>query len=1037
MKKRKIAQAIFFGTGITAAIVVSSICCGIKNRFSLASGETGPYQLRLNSSNRINGLDSFIGSDPVTGTVYTALENPIKISGYNIVKYNNGWQTILPNGYIFNGLDNSAEHNKISGIKSIKYEGNGTLSLHYGYSLDNSSMFYGLEKTLTNGIEYVFDDEDTPSYFYLRNNSANNINIEDLSINYSCAAQSFPRNNLNVLMIGNSFADDTVYYARNIAAAYGITLNIYDAYIGGCTIDTHYSNIQNDTAAYSMRSTNGTSWIYQDNMTLNQIIDSHTWDYITFQQASAEVGRPTAYSNLSNFVGLVRNRVGQNPKFYWYQTWAYDHDYMEYYDYFSYFNNDQLAMFNATNSCYQNQVAPTNLFEKTIFAGTAVQNMRTSYMQDTISRDGKHMSTGHGRYLLGLNFVSNLLGIDYDLSPCSYFPTGINESFKNVAYESIRNARRSPFAVTNSVYTQTEMANYDLTNYSEIDVGFVGNAYYDSTDPSKYSQRQGNVSGTSCNFVATKMFTPTTLPVGSLVFCLESFGYRPEAWATLAQQDTRPNERYDNILEIDSSFWSGYQYRAFNIFKVTKSTLMGQFEQVFNNFKIFVPNSALNSDIVLKNTNTYSASDRALFAGEFLNFDAYDRVFVDPIIGFYKCDSYYNLQNSYVDSTAKKFICTRAFVAANGDLPKDTVIVCDNGYQWRSDYWLDHGNSPSRPDNVSSRITRLDETFMDSKRIRTFNFSRIDGDIIGQNEVATANHVRIYVPNTTNVELERPDRSNLVTFSGNGIVNAAGTSLNSFFIITGESNESISVKVGNTDALATSYSYDKASHVLTIQTDGEYLGKKFGSITGTYNRDAGTYTNVTINGTINSYINNNGNITIADVWRDHCDYSTEAAANNVWQRWYGSSWTANSGNGGWTSPNKNYVLENEYSLGLRIAPKSNSRTRFTLKNDLNNGSGIAARGFLVWLYNPNGASLSNFRIFAYKVPSTMVNGYASPSGVSGEYDQVISKGAEDLSEPGWFYIQIGYIGTIYNISLYFESNSSGAMYVYLGHITIY
>ena len=70
-----------------------------------------------------------------------------------------------------------------------------------------------------------------------------------------------------------------------------------------------------------------------NNMTLADIIDSNTWDIITFQQASAEIGRPNTYDNLSNLVSLVRQRVGSSPKFYWYQTWAYDEDYMDYYDY--------------------------------------------------------------------------------------------------------------------------------------------------------------------------------------------------------------------------------------------------------------------------------------------------------------------------------------------------------------------------------------------------------------------------------------------------------------------------------------------------------------------------------------------------------------------------------------------------------------------------------------------------------------------------------------------------------------------------------
>ena len=1044
MRERKIIPALLFGISIVGALAVSTIITVGQRRIFSAKGDgDNRYTLSLNSSNRIYSGNGSSGS--VSGTVYTTLNNPVSLTGYNISTYSNGWQTILPNGYIYNQIDNSSDHNKISGLSSITYNGNSSLSLYYGYSLDNTSLFYSLEKTLNAGVEYTFNGDDTPSYFYIKNNGSVNVNIESLSIKYSCSAQAYPRNNLNVLMIGNSFADDTVYYARNIAASYGITLNIYDAYIGGCTINTHYSNMQNNVADYSMRSTNGLSWIYQDNMTLNEIVDYKNWDYITFQQASAEVGRSNAYTNLANLVGLVRNRVGSHPKFYWYQTWAYDHDYMEYYDYYSYFNNDQLTMFNATNQCYQSQVAPLNLFEKTIFAGTAVQNMRTSYMQDTISRDGKHMSVVHGRYLLGLNFISNLLNIDYDLSPCSYLPDEVSPSYKNVAYESIRNARKSPFAVTQSIYTQNEMANYDLSSYTEIDVGFVGNAYYDSTDPSKYFKRQGNVSGTSVNFVTTKQFTPSTLPVGSLVFCPEAFGYRPEAWMSQAKQETRPSEQYDNVLQIDSSFWNGYAYRAFNIFKASKSTLMGQFQQIFDAFKIFVPNSALNNDIVPKGTNEYAASDRAIFAGEYLNFDSFDRVHIDPIIGFYKCDSYYNLQNSYVDSTAQKFICTRPFFTSEGDLPENTIIICDSGYQWRSDCWNDHGLTSSRPNNVSSRLTRLDSNFMNQWRIRTFNFSRTDGDIVGQNELLFANHVRIYVPNTDDINIEKPDRSNNITFCASGTVNLTGAitlimgnSTTCLFVLTGESQESVEVQVAGSSVGATDYTYNKNTNDLVIHTNGEAQGYTYGTITGKFNPSTGQLTNVSIDGTIKQYISNNGSISASEKYFDLCNYSTEAAANQVWQRWYGSGWINNTGTGGWTQPSAIYTMENDYSLGLRIAGSNYGRTRFTLRNDLNNGQGMTISGFSVWFYNPSGDYISNFRIFAYKTPSDMSNGFASPSSNSSNYITAIELGADALSEPGWKKITVGVQAqTYYNISLFFSSSSSANNYIYMGHFSIY
>lgn len=746
-KAKKVVAFLTFGSILTVSLIAAVVLAGTTKNIYPVHGDDSPYQLSLNTNNKIyNGTNP--SESTISSTVNTSLNNPITISGHNIKSYNNGWQTILPDGYVFNGLTNDINHNRISGISSIEYEGNGSLSFHYGYTLDNSSILYSVETTLTAGVEYVLDEGERPSYFYLKNNNSFEINIQNLKIKYTCSAQSYPRNNLNILMIGNSFADDTIYYAKNIANAYGINLNIYNSYIGGCTVDKHYANLTSNVSntEYSMRSTNENGWVYNNGMTLTQIINSHTWDIVTFQQASAEIGRPNSYGNLTNLVSEVRSLTGTTTRNYWYQTWAYDHDYMDYYDYYSYFNNNQDAMFAAINTCYQNQVAPLGLFEKTVFAGTAVQNLRTSYMGDTFTRDGKHMSSVHGRYLLGLNFISNVLNIDLDLCPCSFIPTEISESFVSPAYESVRNARKHPLTVTQSIYTQNEMANYDLTNYTEIDAGFVGNSYYYSMDYTNYLKRIGNDEGVSELYVTTKRFEPSTLPIGSLVFSEESFGYRPEAWTGNYQQTTREVERYDNVLEITSDFWNGYAYRAFNIFKAGKTTLMGQFHQIFDGFRIFVPNSKLNNDIVIKGYNSYSTNDRTLFTNEGLNFDNYKRVQIDPIIGYYNCYYYSTLDNGYTDDPGKMYICTRPFFTDRNDLPANTVVIADSGYKWRSDAWHDHGTTSQRPDPVSSSFTILDASFMSNYRVRTFNISKSNGDLVNQNAIEFANHVRIYIP---------------------------------------------------------------------------------------------------------------------------------------------------------------------------------------------------------------------------------------------------------------------------------------------------
>ena len=724
-----------------------------KNHLMITRSIDTPYHIYLNNNQKITTSDT-VSDGEVANTVLTAENHPITLVGSNIINHQDGWQTLLPNGYVYNPFTNAEYHNKITGLKAMRFTSDNScdLSIHYGYAPNEQQVVYSFEDTITANTEYIF--ENSPSYFYLKNNNTFAVNINELTISFSCHEEEYPNNNLKVLMIGNSFSDDTVFYSERVANGFGINIELYDAYIAGCTIEQHYTNLNNDSASYSMRSMNGSSWSYQNDKTLRSIIEYRDWDIITFQQASGSIGRPDSYQNLTNLVNQVRNIVEDKPRFYWYQTWAYDADYSDYYDYFSYFNNDQMAMFNAIIDCYNNRVAPLGLFEKSIFAGTAVQNMRTSYMGDGFTRDGKHMSSVHGRYLLANNFISNLLEIDLDITKNTYLPNDVNATFLPLVKESVRNARSHPLTITNSEYTTWELEDYDLSDYTEIDAELVGCTFYNSTDSSNYNKRIGNTAGTSNKYVTTKRFTKDTLPIGSIVFCKELFGYRPEAWTGDYQQSSRPSEQYDNVLEITEQFWQGYQYRAFNIFKCGKIPLSEQYvneqyDEVFDGFHIYVPNDKLGS-IPIKDRNDSYYSDLSLFNNYGLDINNYHRLHLDPIMGFYKCDEIYSFFNKYADDewhTALKFVCTKPFFRVNNDLPEGTVLIIDSGYQYRSDCWKEKGTYSPRPNNVTTNFTILDSSFLGDFRVRTFNVSATSGTYVYQNAIAFMNHFRIYLPN--------------------------------------------------------------------------------------------------------------------------------------------------------------------------------------------------------------------------------------------------------------------------------------------------
>ena len=989
MKKRFLIVSILESITLAAVIAVSS-GGSVKSLFKTSANLGSENTLEL-STQKISTSTSSYTNEKIA-LITTSKGNPLTLKCSNVIKNDSGWQTILPGGYFYNPLLNTASYNKITGIESVRFNSNGSsnLSLCYGYSLDNSNILYSYEKTLTPNTTYELDGLN-PSYIYIKNNNNSNVDITSFLINYSCQETTYPKQNMKVLMIGNSFTDDTLWYTERIANSYGINLQLYDAYIASCTIDMHYSNLTNNTASYSMRNIVNNAWNYQDEMTLTQIVNSQTWDIITFQQASASVGRSDSYGNLTNLANAVRSLVGAGPKFYWYQTWAYDKEYQDPNDAFSYFGNNQTTMFNAINNCYTNQVAPLGLFEKLISAGTAVQNLRTSYMKDTISRDLKHMSSVHGRFLLGLNFLSQVYDIDFDKSPCSYLPTEVESSYKTVAYESIKNAVKTPLNCTNSLYPVRELSGYNLNNYTEIDAELLGCSYWNSTDSSNYNKRIANASGASIKYATTKRFTQAELPVGSLVVIDDAFGVRPEAWTSDAVQGSRPAETYANVIEINSSFWSGYQYRAFNIFKPGETSalaLTGQFNQIFDGFHIYVPNSA---NPTAKTTNSSYSTDRSTMMHYGYNIDSFERLHLDPITGFYKCDSYYELTNSYSDDTAKKFVCTRPFFSANNDLPQNTIIICDSGYQWRSDCWGASGKYSPRPNNVTDELTVLNSSFWSGLRRRTFNVSSTSSSYVNQNHLAFMNHMRIYVPVSNDIEYPQPNYPE-GTYKGVATVN--GNNFDIVISIGTSANKLVGVRLANKDAVATGITYNTSTHSVSITTTGNYSGLSYGTITGTYDQTNKRITNISCSGSIASYVSNNGSVvaekaqTSENSYFSNCDSTTTGLQKEFKRRYMDGSWQVDNSNADRITSNTT-----EYVSGcgaLKRRGYSSGAVGLTLKNDFS--SPIQVQNIQFWVYNPSSSDIT-LRMWYYQ---------GTDFGSNGETGSVIAKAGK------WTYLAMGF-----------------------------
>ncbi len=300
------------------------------------------------------------------------------------------------------------------------------------------------------------------------------VSVKDTDIEESYNVTVAQANKLKVLMIGNSFADDTINYAYEIARNSGIpaeNILIADIYIGGCTIDRHWQNAQSNAAAYRF-GLEREGWFdgsTYTNWTMEQAIKYADWDFITFQQGSASSGVQKSFANLQNLMDYVYDiatdevsNPNANPdvKFVWHMTWAYAQDTTN--SGFSAYNYDQMTMYKFIQSCIQLNVTNKD-FVAIIPNGTAIQNARTSFLGDNLTRDQyDHLSLDAGRYIAAMGLVGTLTG--RDMSKITWKPSdsGFDAPMTNemilVCKESYANAMASPFKVTESQYLPEDIA---------------------------------------------------------------------------------------------------------------------------------------------------------------------------------------------------------------------------------------------------------------------------------------------------------------------------------------------------------------------------------------------------------------------------------------------------------------------------------------------------------------------------------------------------------------------------------------------------
>lgn len=215
---------------------------------------------------------------------------------------------------------------------------------------------------------------------------------------------------VRILAIGNSFSEDAAYYVHPMAAEAGIDVKIVNLYIGGCSLETHWRNMESGEAAYQYQLNGVNTDRY---VSVEEALREETWDYIVTQQASHDSGWLDTYTP---FIGRMQAYIRQKApaaELLLHETWAYETD--SSHGAFMRYNRSQKEMFARLRQAYRKIAADYGL--RLIPSGDVIQRLRGRdpfrYAQGGLSlcRDGFHMSYLYGRYLLACVWTAYLLGL--------------------------------------------------------------------------------------------------------------------------------------------------------------------------------------------------------------------------------------------------------------------------------------------------------------------------------------------------------------------------------------------------------------------------------------------------------------------------------------------------------------------------------------------------------------------------------------------------------------------------------------------------
>lgn len=274
---------------------------------------------------------------------------------------------------------------------------------------------------------------------------------------------------VKILTVGNEQAVDRAQYLVPMARELGIEIILGHLFIPGGYLSSSAGGTSSGNTAFNFYKFEGDAWTTASGYSLQRALQEEDWNYILLSQTMGLAGDLETIQgsiaehhylySLAMYISYNTKLGGKTKytaKILWNMTWAFE-DTATYAD-FGKYDFDQMKMYDAIVSTTQTALANSQVkkyVKGVIPTGTAVQNLRTSYWFDGITRDGSNLSY-MGKILSAMMLLRSVVDVDINaLTFESYEELAFAKPDLAVLKEAVNNAYAKPYEVTQSAYPRT------------------------------------------------------------------------------------------------------------------------------------------------------------------------------------------------------------------------------------------------------------------------------------------------------------------------------------------------------------------------------------------------------------------------------------------------------------------------------------------------------------------------------------------------------------------------------------------------------